>query len=318
MPASKPKLATADLDNLMSGLEVEFVKLVECLVSPGWRLSMGSDAVPGLHYTLSGMGRMVIADHPPIALMPHTLVITPPRKSFKLEAHVNNGRYGQFGTVESRSFHFPSGAVHRLVAGERTPEIVLICGYFQASYAASVELFGALKTPIVEEFAAVDQVDVTLKAAMAELIAQEAGAGAMSRTLLKQVLITILRRSLVSADRWAERFAALSDARIARAFSDMLARPGAPHTVQTLAHTSGLSRSSFMSRFTRAFGDSPMTVLRQLRMRRARALLATNSLTLDQVANAVGYSNRSSFHRAFRKVFGEFTPSGIAQQARRS
>jgi AraC family transcriptional activator of mtrCDE len=84
----------------------------------------------------------------------------------------------------------------------------------------------------------------------------------------------------------------------------MLARPGEPHTVESLARTSGLSRSSFMSRFRRAFGDSPMTVLRQLRMRRARTLLATGSLTIDQVASAVGYSSRSSFHRAFRKAFG--------------
>ena len=317
MPASKLTVAPSDLDKLMSGLEVEFVKLVECLVSPGWRLAMGSSDAPALHYALSGMGRIVVVDHPPIALMPHTLVITPPGKSFKLEAHSGNGRYGQFGTVESRSFHFAPGEIQRLVAGEHAPEIVLICGYFQASYAASIELFGTLATPLVEEFAAADQVDATLKAAMAELIAQEVGSGAMSRTLLKQVLITILRRSLVSADRWAERFAALSDPRIARAFSDMLARPGAPHTVQTLAHTSGLSRSAFMSRFTRAFGDSPMTVLRQLRMRRARSLLATNSLTLDQVASTVGYSNRSSFHRAFRKVFGELTPKGVAQQVRR-
>jgi AraC-like DNA-binding protein len=302
MPSPKPSLPAAALDQLMTGLEVEFVKLVECLVSPGWRLSMAASDVPALHYTLSGMGRMIVAANPPIELMPHTLVITPPGKAFKLEARTENGRYGQSGTVESRSFHSAPGELRRLVAGERAPEIVLICGYFQASYATSVALFGTLAAPIVEEFAAADQVDATLKAAMAELIAQEVGAGAMSTTLLKQVLITILRRSLSSADRWAERFAALSDPRIARAFSDMLARPGAPHTVQTLAHKSGLSRSSFMSRFTRAFGDSPMTVLRQLRMRRARTLLATNNLTLDQVASAVGYASRSSFHRAFRKT----------------
>jgi AraC family transcriptional regulator, activator of mtrCDE len=299
-----PHLAPADLDKLMSGLEVEFVKLAECLVSPGWRLALAATDVPGVHYTLSGMGRMIIGDCPPIPLMPHTLVIIPPSRAFRLEARAENEVYGQFGTVESRSFQFAPGELRRVVAGERAPQIVLICGYFKASYAAAIEPFSTLTAPIVEEFEAADQVDATLRAAMAELIAQEVGAGAMSTTLLKQVLITILRRSLVSADRWAERFAALSDPRIARAFSDMLARPSAPHTVQTLAHTAGLSRSSFMSRFTQAFGDSPMTVLRQLRMRRARMLLATNSLTIDQVAGAVGYASRSSFHRAFRKFFG--------------
>jgi len=42
-----------------------------------------------------------------------------------------------------------------------------------------------------------------------------------------------------------------------------------------------------------------------LRMRRARALLATQSLTIDRVASAVGYSSRSSFHRAFQKAYGK-------------
>lgn len=303
--SARQGLSPVDLDRLMSGLEVEFVRLAECLVSPGWRLSGTAHDEPGIHYILSGMGRMIVGDGPPIPLMAHTLIIIPPGKSFRLEAHSDKAPYGQSGTLESSALQFAAGALRRVVAGDRTPEIVMICGYFRASYATSIELFAALAMPIVEQFDALDQVDTTLKTAVAELMAQEIGAGAMSQTLLKQVLITILRRSLVSADRWAERFAALSDPRVARAFSDMLARPGAPHTVQTLAHTSGLSRSSFMSRFTRAFGDSPMTVLRQLRMRRARTLLATNSLNIDQVAAAVGYSSRSSFHRAYHRAFGE-------------
>jgi transcriptional regulator GlxA family with amidase domain len=48
-----------------------------------------------------------------------------------------------------------------------------------------------------------------------------------------------------------------------------------------------------------------MTVLRQLRMRRARALLATQNFTTERVAAAVGYASRSSFHRAFQKTYGK-------------
>jgi AraC family transcriptional activator of mtrCDE len=145
-----------------------------------------------------------------------------------------------------------------------------------------------------------DQLDQKLKSALAELIAQEVGSGAMSAALLKQVLITILRRSLRAADRWGERFAMLSDPKITRAFSHMVAQPGAAHSVLKLAQTSSLSRSAFMARFAQAFGDSPMAVLRQPRMRRAKTLLATKTLTVDQVAGMVGYSSRGSFYRAFR------------------
>jgi AraC family transcriptional regulator, activator of mtrCDE len=301
----KTNLTPAALDTLMSGLEVEFARLMECLISPGWRLAMpGAGDLPGIHYCLAGTGRLLIGDDPPIAFTPHTLAIIPHSRPFKIEARTDDSPGSLLGTVESRSYPVAPGDVRRYVAGEPPPEIVMICGYFRATYGTSIDLFATLPVPIVEMFTAADQLDHKLKSAMEELIAQEVGSGAMSTALLKQVLITLLRRSLVCADRWAERFVALADPKIARAFSDMVARPAAPHTVQTLADTAGLSRSSFMSRFTAAFGDSPMTVLRQLRMRRAHALLAAGNLTTDQVAAAVGYSSRSSFHRAFQKAYG--------------
>jgi len=302
----KTNLTPAVLDTLMSGLEVDFVRLVECLISPGWRLSMaGNSDVPGIHYCLAGTGRLLIGDDPPIPFTPHTLAILPSGRPFKIEARTDEAPRPLLGTVESRLYQAPPGDVPRYVAGDPPPQIVMICGYFRATYGASVDLFTSLPAPIVEMFTAADQLDHKLKSAMDELLRQEIGSGAMSMALLKQVLITLLRRSLVSADRWARRFVALGDPKIARAFTDMVARPGAPHTVQTLADTAGLSRSSFMSRFTAAFGDSPMTILRQLRMRRARTLLSADTLTIDQVAAAVGYSSRSSFHRAYQKAYGK-------------
>jgi AraC family transcriptional activator of mtrCDE len=302
----KTNLPPAALDTLMSGMEVDFVRLVECLISPGWRLSLaGNSEVPGMHYCLAGTGRLLIGDDPPIPFTPHTLVILPGGRPCKIEARTDETPGSLRGTVDSRLYQAPPGDVQRYVAGDPPPEIVMICGYFRATYGASIDLFATLPAPIVERFTAADQLDHKLKSAMDELMRQEIGSGAMSMALLKQVLITLLRRSLVSADRWAQRFVALSDPKIARAFTDMIARPGAPHTVQTLADTAGLSRSSFMSRFTAAFGDSPMTILRQLRMRRARTLLAADALTIDQVAAAVGYSSRSSFHRAYQKAYGK-------------
>jgi AraC family transcriptional activator of mtrCDE len=295
-------LTPAALDTLLAALEVEFVLLIECLVSSGWRLSIpGSNSVPGIHYCLSGSGRLLIGDAPPIPFTPHTLAILPGGRPFKIEARTDDAD-PLLGTLESRQYAVPPGDVRRYVAGNPPPALVMICGYFRATHGASVDLFANLPAPIVERFTPADQLDHKLQSAMDELLRQEVGSGAMSMALLKQVLITLLRRSLASADRWARQFVGLSDPKIARAFAEMIARPGVTHTVQTLADTAGLSRSSFMSRFTAAFGDSPITVLRQIRMRRARALLAAGTLTTDQVAAAVGYSNRSSFHRAFHKA----------------
>ncbi|HEY4276115.1 MAG TPA: AraC family transcriptional regulator [Rhizomicrobium sp.] len=310
------RIAPPELDRLMATLDVTYLRLTECLISSGNRLQLAAADTPGMHYNLAGSGRLVVSEMPPIELRPHTLVILPPGHAFRLEAADSRGRFTDLNHVDYKPQFHPATTLQRYVAGDSNrPEIVLICGYFKASYGSSIDLFDRMNGPIVESFAAKDRLDQKLKDAVAELISQEVGSGAMSAALMKQVLVSVLRRSLVSQNLWVERFSILKDPQIARAFADMVARPGSPHTVLTLCHTSGLSRSAFMVRFREAFGASPMAILRQLRMRHAATLLEADTLSIDQIAGACGYASRSSFFRAFQKSLGS-DPSQFRAAAR--
>jgi AraC family transcriptional activator of mtrCDE len=302
---SKPlaRISPSDLDNLMSTLQVEFVKLSECVVSPGWRLTMAATNAPGIHYDVMGMGRMIIGNHPPIDLQPHTLIVVPAGQSFCIEAAVDK-RPATLTITEQDARTFAPGAPRRFVAGSGEPEVMLICGYFRATYGASIDLFRTLTSPIVEQFSATDQLDHRLSSAMGELVAQEVGTGAMTAALMKQVLVTLLRRSLTTKNQWVERFSMLGDPRIARAFAEMVTHPELPHSVESLAQTAGLSRSVFMARFTRLFGKPPKATLRDLRMRQATVLLTKGGLSIDQIVHGIGYTSRSSFSRTFRKIHG--------------
>jgi AraC family transcriptional activator of mtrCDE len=75
--------------------------------------------------------------------------------------------------------------------------------------------------------------------------------------------------------------------------------------VNSLAASAYLSRSAFMARFAEVVGQSPMTVLRALRMRQAAEQLRTGQIPIEQVVRNAGYESRSSFARAFRKAFGK-------------
>jgi AraC family transcriptional activator of mtrCDE len=310
-------VSRSDLEILMTTLDVNVVWLTECLVSPGWRLSFPANDLPAIHYNLAGSGEMVVGDAPAIPLDPHTLVITPPRQPFRIDVTIDHGM-AALRVMEARWRSANSSEVlHRFVAGDIEPMVMLICGYFRASYGRSIDLFATLPSPIVERFETADDLEHMLRSALAEISARQVGAEAMAMALLKQVLVRLLRRSLSSSDVWLERFSILSDPQIARAFVDMLARPGASHSLLTLSQTAGLSRSAFMARFAAAFGCSPMAVLRQLRMRHAADMLATNVLSIAQIAHAVGYTSRSSFVRAFRQIHGH-DPSDHRAAARRS
>ena len=292
-----------DLDSLIATLEVSFVKLAECLVAPGWRLDLGGVDAPGIHYSISGSGRIVANNRLPIELCPHTLVILPKNTSLVLESDDTQGRIAT-KTVKGDSATATPGTVTRFVAGTEGPPLTVICGYFRALYGPSISLFEPLQSPIVERFDEQNRLDLKLREAISELVAQEVGTGAMTASLLKLVLIPLLRRSLLSQQGWVERFTLLRDPQISRAFADMVARPSESHTIHSLAQAVGLSRSAFMVRFRDAFGQPPMAVLRQLRMRHAAALLSTQALSIDHVARAAGYQSRSSFSRAFRRAHG--------------
>jgi AraC family transcriptional activator of mtrCDE len=299
---SSPRFSPSGLNELITLLDIQVLGLSECLVSQGFVLELNGHDSPGIHYILSGEGRLHIAGAEPVALTPHTLLIVPRCHPLKLE--VPAARAGIAPTVVPGDKNQEVGdSVKRFRAGSAEPMTVMICGYFKASFGASIDLFETLSSPIVEHFDASDGLDVYLRHAFDELVAQEIGAGAMSGALLKQVIVALVRRSLKSNALWMERFALLGDPQIARAFADMVARPGAPHTVASLADAAFLSRSAFMARFSAVLGQSPMQALRDIRMRQAAAQLRVGDMSLDQVARQAGYASRAAFVRAFRDVY---------------
>jgi AraC family transcriptional activator of mtrCDE len=293
-------LPAADLDRLLVELEVDIVTLSECGISPEWRLAFPEKAVSAIHYNLSGTGQLFIGNLSPINLTPHTLVIIPAMMSCQISAPPSQCVENASNTEQ---FTDDLGKISKQFAGSGEPAVRVICGYIRATYGNSIDIFKTLTMPIIERFDETNGLDENLKMALAELVVQEVGMRAMTAALLKRVLVTILRRSIKSAELWTERFPILSDPQIARALVAMLTDPTAAHSVNSLSSTAGLSRSAFMARFTRAIGLSPLAALKRLRMREAARLLAASALQIDQIANLVGYASRSSFSRAFRSIY---------------
>ena len=77
-----------------------------------------------------------------------------------------------------------------------------------------------------------------------------------------------------------------------------------PLTIPTLSRRACLSATTFKEEFRRLYGLPVHTWLRQRRMERAAELLHTPGLSLETVAQAVGYSSVSQFAAAFRRHYG--------------
>lgn len=74
--------------------------------------------------------------------------------------------------------------------------------------------------------------------------------------------------------------------------------------VTTMVMFSGLPERSFMRRFAKATGMSPLDYVHALRLEEAKHLLETTELPVEAIANDVGYEDTSFFGRLFRRKTG--------------
>ncbi len=194
-------------------------------------------------------------------------------------------------------------SVPTIKAGEGKTGIVTACGEVLLATESGIDLFGGLKAPVIEHFDGPEGLRNQFIILLAESARPTIGTRALTEALLKQCLILLLRRMIQRGSASLPWMIAASDDRLARALRAILERSSEPLTVETLATIAGMSRSSFAARFTHAFGQTPMNLLRAVRLRHARELLVTTDIPVAQIARQVGFLSRSNFSRLFHKMY---------------
>lgn len=105
------------------------------------------------------------------------------------------------------------------------------------------------------------------------------------------------------------RFVIAAEAVIDRHLSDT------DFNAQVFAEEIGMSRSQLFRKMKAACGKTVNELLQERRMTRAAELLVGTNRTVSDIASAVGYSDISSFRRAFIGYFG-VSPSHYAKKSR--
>jgi len=184
--------------------------------------------------------------------------------------------------------------------------MTVACGLLRVGYGGSLGLFDHLR-----EILAVDLSDLPLvEAAFREILKEQShptpGTETLTAALMRQCLVHLFRKLGADNESSLPWLAAFEDPRLACVLDGILDRPGADHTVDSLAETASMSRSAFAEHFSEAFGRPPMGFVNQMRMQLAKRLLQQqgSTLSVDEIATRVGFSSRSHFSRAFKKHYG--------------
>lgn len=77
-----------------------------------------------------------------------------------------------------------------------------------------------------------------------------------------------------------------------------------PPSITALAQEYGMSERTLSRRIQRATGKSTVSLVQSIKLRRARVLLETSRMTVEQVAEAVGYQDSTALRRLMKKISG--------------
>ncbi|MBX7059974.1 MAG: cupin domain-containing protein [Leptospirales bacterium] len=150
-----------------------------------------------------------------------------------------------------------------------------------------------------------------------QLLSQESqdanGPALVLERLTDILLYYALRRwiELHPAERPGFR-SAMKDEKVGAALDLLHRRSAEPWRLDSLARSVGLSRASLATRFRDTLGATPIEYLTRLRLESGRTLMADRSISLERVAQHVGYSSAFAFSKAYKRVYGR-TPRPSAR-----
>ncbi len=195
-----------------------------------------------------------------------------------------------------------------LVLGETTgSRAMLRCGRFVFATPNEALLWSFL--PSLIHIAADQEISWRLRSllSMNDAEGQHPGPGSdlvVSR-LMELTLLELLRSELLRLNPGTKGLlSGLADPVIAKSLSAMHREVAGIWTVAELARLSGVSRSTFATRFRAVMGLGPIEYLANWRIALAKDELSYGTKTIGEIALAVGFHSSSAFSTAFTRAVG--------------
>lgn len=194
---------------------------------------------------------------------------------------------------------YPRGLPHYLVPEE--PEgLDVVC--------ASITFGSGVGRQLATALPDVMQLGLEEVGPLADLLFQEAfgiseGRQAVVDRLSEVVLVHFLRQALARRQTEPGLLAGLAHPQLQGAINAMHADPARDWTLDDMATTAGLSRSSFAKLFKETTGTTPGEHLARFRVSMTQELLM-RGIPLKVAAFEVGYGSPTALSRAFRELAG--------------
>jgi AraC-like DNA-binding protein len=281
-----------------------------------WGFRVEGTASAKFHIILEGSACLTVPDHGTSSLREGDLVLLPSGN----EHAISDAAASTVTELESLVQSYPLTDDRRLRwpgDGELTR---LLCGAFSLGEKGTAGLLSYMPDVVHidgRSTAAATWLSPILRSLEFEAEDGKLGARALQDKIAEVFVTQAVRSWLLAGEQSGLVIPALvsTDEIVAAAVSMLQGEIERGWTIDQLASAVALSRSSFVIRFRREMGESPMRYLTRLRMSRAAALLTTSQLSLYEIAQATGYGTEAALSKAFKRATGH-SPGAYRSAAR--
>jgi AraC-like DNA-binding protein len=300
---------TATLGRLLELLDVRVDAFAMCEIENGCSLVCDPVEMIMIHFVLRGKGS-ISWEGGHLELTPNMVAIIPPR----IAKQINGAGPSTRSVPADAACPLVSGLVRFRACSTGEADLVLGCATIEARVRGGPRLFDHLREPFAEQCGD-DQTGHLFGSILGELSSPGMGTKSMVGTMMKQIMILLLRTHTTRLGAASPLGAAIMHPGLTRSLLAILDSPQSAHSLDSLAAVAGMSRSRFVHHFSLAYGRTPMELVQSARLQAAARMLAGSALPVKTVAATVGYSSRSHFSHAFRIEFG-LDPTAYRQEGR--
>ena len=202
----------------------------------------------------------------------------------------------------------PDDRVDVEMTGSSGPLTHMICGFFEFKNKAAWPLLNSLPGVIVldlSEQSSGNQLRTLIDLLIGELKTAQPGYYSVVNQLAYLMFVQVIRSQITSGKLQTGLLAALFDDKISKALAKIHCQPEKSWSLELLAQQAAMGRSAFSQRFNQLVGTPVMQYLTAWRMREARQMLQTSTLSIGNIAEQCGYESEPAFRKAYKKVTGE-------------
>jgi len=154
---------------------------------------------------------------------------------------------------------------------------------------------------------------MTVMAIDAEMANANGRVGRIIDKLTEVLTLQLLSRYIVEHHEASGFLAALADRRVLHALTLIHRDPAYDWSLTSLAAQSGMSRATLIRHFEASVGLTPIAYLMNWRLVKAYNLVKYSLATLEQIAEAVGFSSARTLNKAFQRRYGR-TPNKLRHE----